>query len=281
MEGNNVMKAKRRNNIVCMIILILLSVVCMFPFYWMVRSSFMTNREIMSLPIQWLPSHFNFDNFVKAFSITPFGRYFLNSIIVVSLNVVGQVFSSSFAAFGYSRLKFRGKNFWFAVLLTTMMIPYSVLMIPQFVGWQKVGAYNTFWPLTLPAFFGNAFNIFLVRQFFSGIPKDYDAAAKVDGANYFDIYWKIILPCAKPVLCSVAVFTFMSTWNDFMGPLLYLDDDNLKTVSLGLQYFIGQHDSQWSLLMAASTCITLPMIVVYFFAQRYFIEGITFSGLKG
>ena len=264
MEGNNVMKAKRRNNIICMIILILLSVVCMFPFYWMVRSSFMTNREIMSLPIQWLPSHFNFDNFVKAFSITPFGRYFLNSIIVVSL-----------------KLKFRGKNFWFAVLLTTMMIPYSVLMIPQFVGWQKVGAYNTFWPLTLPAFFGNAFNIFLVRQFFSGIPKDYDAAAKVDGANYFDIYWKIILPCAKPVLCSVAVFTFMSTWNDFMGPLLYLDDDNLKTVSLGLQYFIGQHDSQWSLLMAASTCITLPMIVVYFFAQRYFIEGITFSGLKG
>ena len=144
-----------------------------------------------------------------------------------------------------------------------------------------MGAYNTFIPLTVPCFFGNAFNVFLVRQFYAGIPKEYDEAALVDGANYFTIYSKILVPMAKPVLCSVGVFTFMSTWNDFMGPLLYLDKENLKTVSLALQNFMGQHNSEWNLMMALSTVITLPMIVVYFMAQRYFIEGITFSGLKG
>jgi multiple sugar transport system permease protein len=275
------MKRQARTRAVSLVILIILSVLMLFPFYWMLRSSFMTNREIMTLPIQWLPSTYNFDNYVKAFSLAPFSRYFLNSVIIVLINLVGSILSSSFVAFGFTRLKFKGRGFWFAILLSTMMIPYSVLMIPQFVGWQAVGAYNTFWPLILPCFFGNAFNVFLVRQFYMGIPKEYDEAALVDGANYFVIYWKIIMPCAKPVLCTVGVFTFMNTWNDFMGPLLYLDDDRLKTVSLGLQYFMGQHNSQWSLLMAAATCITIPMIIVYFFAQRYFIEGITFSGLKG
>ncbi len=264
-----------------MIVLLASSVICMFPFYWMLRSSFMTNREILTMPIKWLPSHYNLDNFVKAFTLAPFPRYFLNSIIVVGLNVIGSVFSASFIAFGFARINFPGRKFWFSLLLSTMMIPYSVLMIPQFVGWQKVGAYNTYWPLILPAFFGSAFNVFLVRQFYVNIPKEYDEAAKVDGASYLQIYKNVVLPCSKPVLMTVGVFTFMNTWNDFMGPLLYLDDDNMKTVSLGLQYFLGQHNSQWNLLMAASTCITIPMIIVYFFAQRYFVEGITFSGLKG
>ncbi len=182
---------------------------------------------------------------------------------------------------GFSRMRFMGKNLWFALLLSTMMIPQTVLMIPQFLIWQAVGAYNTFIPLTLPCFFGSAFHVFLVRQFYAGIPKEYDEAALVDGANYLTIYAKIIVPMAKPVLCTVAVFTFMNTWNDFMGPLLYLDKENLKTVSLALQNFMGQHRSEWNLLMALSSVITLPMIVVYFMAQRYFIEGITFSGLKG
>ena len=154
-------------------------------------------------------------------------------------------------------------------------------MIPQFLIWQAVGGYNTFLPLTVPCFFGSAFNVFLVRQFYTGIPKEYDEAALVDGANYFVIYSRIILPMAKPVLCTVGVFTFMNTWNDFMGPLLYLDKPELKTVSLALQNFMGQHTSQWNLLMAVATVITVPMIAVYFAAQRYFIEGITFSGLKG
>lgn len=270
-----------KGKLISYVLLILIAITMLFPFFWMVRSAFMTNREITTVPIQWLPSEINMDNFVEAFTKENFGRYFLNSIFIVVINVVGAVLSSSFIAFGFSRLKFKGRNVWFALLLSTMMIPYTVLMIPQFLIWQAVGGYNTFLPLTVPCFFGSAFNVFLVKQFYSGIPKEYDEAALVDGANYFTIYAKIIMPMAKPAFCTVGVFTFMNTWNDFMGPLLYLDDQNLKTVSLALQNFMGQHTSQWNLLMAVATVITIPMIVVYFVAQRYFIEGITFSGLKG
>lgn len=275
------MKKIKRARCIAYILLILISIAMLFPFFWMVRSAFMTNREIMTTPIQWLPSHYDLENFKKAFERAPFGKYFINSAIIVLINMVGCILSSSFIAFGFSRLRFPGRKLWFALLLSTMMIPQTVLMIPQFLIWQSVGAYNTFIPLTVPCFFGNAFNVFLVRQFYAGIPKEYDEAALVDGANYFTIYSKILVPMAKPVLCSVGVFTFMSTWNDFMGPLLYLDKENLKTVSLALQNFMGQHNSEWNLMMALSTVITLPMIVVYFMAQRYFIEGITFSGLKG
>ena len=275
------MKKIKRARCIAYILLILFSIAMLFPFFWMVRSAFMTNREIMTTPIQWLPSHYDLENFKKAFERAPFGKYFINSAIIVLINMVGCILSSSFIAFGFSRLRFPGRKLWFALLLSTMMIPQTVLMIPQFLIWQSVGAYNTFIPLTVPCFFGNAFNVFLVRQFYAGIPKEYDEAALVDGASYFTIYSKILVPMAKPVLCSVGVFTFMSTWNDFMGPLLYLDKENLKTVSLALQNFIGQHNSEWNLMMALSTVITLPMIVVYFMAQRYFIEGITFSGLKG
>ncbi len=270
-----------KGKLISYILLTLIAITMLFPFFWMVRSAFMTNREITTVPIQWLPSEINLDNFIEAFTKENFGRYFLNSIFIVVINVVGAVLSSSFIAFGFSRLKFKGRNVWFALLLSTMMIPYTVLMIPQFLIWQAVGGYNTFLPLTVPCFFGSAFNVFLVKQFYSGIPKEYDEAALVDGANYFTIYAKIIMPMAKPAFCTVGVFTFMNTWNDFMGPLLYLDDQNLKTVSLALQNFMGQHTSQWNLLMAVATVITIPMIVVYFVAQRYFIEGITFSGLKG
>ena len=275
------MKKIKRARCIAYILLILISIAMLFPFFWMVRSAFMTNREIMTTPIQWLPSHYDLENFKKAFERAPFGKYFINSAIIVLINMVGCILSSSFIAFGFSRLRFPGRKLWFALLLSTMMIPQTVLMIPQFLIWQSVGAYNTFIPLTVPCFFGNAFNVFLVRQFYAGIPKEYDEAALVDGASYFTIYSKILVPMAKPVLCSVGVFTFMSTWNDFMGPLLYLDKENLKTVSLALQNFMGQHISEWNLMMALSTVITLPMIVVYFMAQRYFIEGITLSGLKG
>ncbi len=275
------MKMKSLSNKFSMAALVLLSLIMIFPFFWLVRSSFMSDREIMSMPIRWMPSSYSFDNFVLAFKRAPFLRYFENSIFLVVVNVIGQIVSSSFIAFGFARFNFKGKNFWFAMILSTMMIPYTVIMIPQFILWQSVGLYNTYWPLILPAFFGNAFNIFLVCQFLRGIPKEYDEAALVDGANYLVIFSRIVLPMAKPALCSVGVFTFMSTWNDFMGPLLYLDKDYLKTMSLGLQVFIGQYTGSWNLLMAASTVAIIPMIIVFFFAQRYFIEGISFSGLKG
>lgn len=268
-------------NIVNTTLLVVLSIIMLFPFFWLVRSAFMTDREIMTMPMQWFPSRLRWENFSEALTRAPFLRYFVNSIFVTGVNVIGQVFSASFIAMGFARFNFPGKNFWFAAILSTMMIPYTVLMIPQFICWQAVGAYNTYLPLTLPAFFGGAFNIFLMVQFYRGIPRDYDEAALVDGASYLKIYSTIILPMAKPVLCSVGVFAFMNTWNDFMGPLLYLDKDIMKTVSLGLQVFIGQYTSSWNLMMAASCVAVVPMIIIFFFAQRYFIEGITFSGLKG
>ena len=267
--------------IISEILLVLLSLIMLFPFFWLVRSALMTDREIMTMPMQWLPAVPRFSNFSEALTKVPFLRYFRNSVLITGINVVAQVASASFIAFGFARFEFPGKNLWFAAILSTMMIPYTVLMIPQFIGWQAVGAYNTYFPLLVPAFFGSAFNIFLVVQYYRGIPRDYDEAALVDGANYLQIYLRVIVPMAKPVLCSVGVFAFMNTWNDFMGPLLYLDKDSMKTVSLGLQNFIGQYTSSWNLLMAASTVAIIPMIFIFFFAQRYFIEGISFTGLKG
>jgi multiple sugar transport system permease protein len=271
----------KNGHIPAMIILILLSVVMIFPFYWLVRSSFMTQREIQTMPIRWLPSQFNFNNYIGAMKAAPFSLYFRNSVFLVVTNMTGAILSSSFVAFGFGRLKYKGQGVLFALLIATMMIPSTVLMIPQFVGWRVTGAYNTFIPLTLPAFFGSAFYVFLLRQFLMGIPKDYDEAAFVDGANYFTIYWRVIMPLSKPALCTVGVFTFMNVWNDFMGPLLYLEKQNLRTVALGLQVFVGEYRTQTNFLMAASTLAVIPMIVLFFMAQRYFIEGITFSGLKG
>lgn len=275
------MTAKKTKKIVITGVLIILSIVMLFPFFWMLRSSLMTKREIFTTPIQWLPAEVKPENYTKAFEKVNFFRSLFNSLLISVINVIGSVLSSSFIAFGFSRLKFPGRRIWFALLLSTMMIPYTVLIIPQFLGWRAVGGYNTFWPLVLPCFFGSAFNVFLMKQFYSGIPKDYDEAALMDGANYFTIYSKIILPMSKPAACTVGVFAFMNSWNDFMGPLLYLERDELKTVSLVLQNFMGEHSSEWNQMMALATVITIPMIIVYFMAQKYFIEGITFSGLKG
>lgn len=272
---------RKRLDIIIYVVLSLLSLISLFPFFWLVRSSLMTSMEIFSMPMQWLPKVPRFDNFGTALTSLPFFVYFRNTLTIVVLNIAGNVLSSSFAAFGFARIRFRGRGFWFAVLISTMMIPYSSVMIPQFIGWKLVGAYNTFWPLCLPAFFGNAFFIFLLRQFYMGIPKEYDEAAFMDGANYLSIYARVIIPMSKPALTTVGVFTFMHVWNDFFGPLLYLSDDAKYTLALGLRAFIGQYVSQWNLMMAVSSVIIVPMILLFFFAQRAFIEGITFTGLKG
>jgi len=262
--------------------LIIISLLCLFPFYWMIRSSFMSSEEIFGvLSKHWLPEKWRFENYVDALSAQPFGSYFLNTILLVALNLTGSLLASSWNAFGFARLNFRGENFWFTLVMISMMIPGTVLLIPQFIMWRNIGLYNTYWPLFVPSFFLNGFYIFLLRQFFKGIPLSYDEAARIDGAGYPQIYARIFLPMSKPVLMTVGVFSFMSTWNDFFTPLIYLSSKEKYTLSLGLQSFLGQYVSQWHYLMAASTVVALPMIVVFFIAQRSFIEGITFSGLKG
>ncbi len=262
-------------------LLIIMSILNIFPLFWMLRSSFMNKNEIFAQPMHWLPQTFLFENYRDALVKVPFIRYFTNSLLIVAINLAGKLLSSSLVAFGFARIDFKGKRFWFAVVIGTMMIPWSVLLIPQFILWSTAGLYNTYWPLTLPSFFLDAFYVFMLCQFFQTLPLDYDEAARIDGAGYLRIYSRIVLPLSKPALMTVGVFTFMNTWNDFMGPLIYLKDSDKYTVSLGLQQFIGQYTTDWHLMMAAATVVVVPMIIVFFFAQRYFIEGITFTGIKG
>ena len=260
---------------------LILCLISLFPFFWMVRSSLMTKTEIFGTPMKWWPKEIQWQNYSQALTQVPFNRYFMNSLFLVAVNILGKLLSSSLVAFGFARIEFRGKKIWFALVIATMMIPWSVLLIPQFMLWNMLGLYNTYVPLTLPAFFLDGFYIFLLRQFFSTLPRDYDEAAILDGASYFTIYARIIMPLCRPALLTVCVFTFMNTWNDFIGPMIYLKDPKMSTVSLGLQMFISQYTTEWHLMMAAATVAVVPMIVMFFFAQRYFIEGMTFSGIKG
>lgn len=262
-------------------LLILFALTMIFPFYWLLRSSFMNQSEIFLIPIKWLPSELKWSNYKEALTVVPFALYFKNTLFLVAVNVLGAVFSNSFVAFGFARIAFKTRQFWFAVVLLTMMLPAAVMLIPQFVGWKLVGGYNTYMPLTIPAFFGSAFYIFLLRQFYSTIPHEYDEAAYVDGANYLQIYWKILLPLSKPALMTVGLFTFMGVWNDFFGPLLYLNDNSKWNLSLGLQSFIGEYVSQWELLMAGATVVLIPLVIVFFFTQKTFIEGVALTGVKG
>lgn len=262
-------------------LILLVCIISLFPFYWMVRSSLMTKTEIFGTPMRWVPEIPQWTNYSEAMTRIPFFRYFLNSLLLVMLNIAGKVLSSSLAAFGFSRLEFKGRNLCFALVMMTMMIPWSVLLIPQFMLWSQVGLYNTYFPLFFPAFFVDGFYIFLLRQFFATLPREYDEAAIIDGAGYFRIYSQILLPMCKPALMTVCVFTFMNTWNDFIGPMIYLKDVNKYTVSLGLQQFISQYTTEWHYMMAAATVAILPMMIMFFFAQRYFIEGMNFTGVKG
>lgn len=284
MEANNMAgkrKMKGLKRILLWGVILLVCIMSLFPFFWMIRSSLMTKTEIFGTPMKWLPKVPQWSNYVEALSQIPFMKFFMNSFFLVIVNIVGKLLSSSLVAFGFSRINFKGKNICFALVIATMMIPWSVLLIPQFMLWSLAGLYNTYFPLTVPAFFLDGFYIFLLRQFFQTLPREYDEAAIIDGAGYFTIYAKILMPLCKPALMTVCVFTFMNTWNDFIGPMIYLKDVNKYTVSLGLQQFISQYTTEWHYMMAAATVAIVPMIIMFFFAQRYFIEGMTFAGVKG
>ncbi|GMK47756.1 MULTISPECIES: carbohydrate ABC transporter permease [Paenibacillus] len=262
--------------------LLIVSAMFIVPFLWLLRSSVMDLSQIFIMPPQWIPKPFHFENFKEALTVVPFGTFFKNTLIIVAGVLLGTVVSSTIAAFGFSRIKWKGRDMVFAILMSSMMLPGAVTLIPSFIGWKELGFYDTFYPLIVPAYFGGGmFNIFLLRQFYMSIPQDFDEAALVDGANYFQIYWRILLPLSRSAVIVVALFTFLASWNDFMGPLIYLKSDSRFTLALGLQMFQGSYNAQWDLLMAASTAVVLPCVLVFLIGQRFFLEGITLTGLKG
>ena len=238
--------------------------------------------QIFVIPPIWIPDPIRFSNYQEALTILPFGRYFLNTIFIVVLVVIGTVFTSSLCAYSFARIKWPKRDVIFGILMSALMLPYAVTLIPMFIGWQYIGAVNTYIPLILPAWFGGGvFNIFLLRQFFMTIPKELDEAAYVDGANHFMIYSRIILPLSKSALIVVGLFSFLGTWNDFLGPLVYLNDEMKYTLSLGLMQFQGMYNAQWHYMMAASTVAILPTVIIFLIGQNYFMEGIALTGLKG
>lgn len=224
---------------------------------------------------------FHWENYVKAFEMMNFWRNLKNTLFICFTTVIGTVISSAFVAYGFARIEFRGREPLFFLVLATMMLPYQVTLIPLFALYSKIGWNGTFLPLIVPYFFGVPFYIFLLRQFFMGIPEDLSAAARIDGCSEFGIFARIILPLAKPALATTALFMFLFQWGDFLNPLIYLQDDRQYTLAVALQVFQSQHESAWGPLMAMSTVITLPIIVLFFLTQRTFIQGITMSGLKG
>jgi ABC-type glycerol-3-phosphate transport system permease component len=264
------------------VILVVGAFVMILPFVWLVSSSLKEENQIFQFPPVWIPDPVRWQNYSEALTYKPFNIYFMNTMIIVTLNMIAIVGTASLCAYGFARIKFPGRDFWFAIVLATMMVPYFVLMIPQFIIFSRLGWINTFLPLTVPFFFGGgAFNIFLLRQFFRTLPNELSDAARIDGCSELGIYWRIIMPLAKPALATVAIFTFLFSWNDFIGPLLYLSSPENFTVAIGLATFRSVMRTRWDLLMAASTAMILPVVLLFFFAQRYFIQGIVMSGIKG
>ncbi|MEO0796883.1 MAG: carbohydrate ABC transporter permease [Verrucomicrobiota bacterium] len=265
------------------VLLILGALVFVAPFAWMVSTSLKPLNETMSLPPRWLPTEIQWDNYPQAVDeMKLFWRYTANTLYLCVMTVVGSVVSSSLAAYGFSRIQWPGRDKVFVLVLATMMIPFPVIMVPLYTLFREIGWIGSYKPLWVPSFFAGAFNVFLLRQFFLTLPKDLEEAARIDGASELQIFWRVILPLAKPALIVVALFQFMATWNDFLGPLIYLTDQSDFTLALGLQAYQSKGGgTDWHYLMAASTLVVLPVVVLFFFTQRYFVEGIATTGGKG
>lgn len=265
------------------IMLILGAVAFIAPFAWMVSTSLKPLNETMSVPPKWIPSEILWKNYPEAIEeMKHFWRYAGNTLYLCLLTVIGTVFSSAIAAYGFSRIEWKGRDKVFVLVLATMMIPFPVVMVPIYTLFKELGWIGSFKPLWVPSFLAGAFNVFLLRQFFLTLPKELSEAARIDGCNELQIFWHVILPLAKPALIVVALFQFMATWNDFLGPLIYLQEQEDFTLALGLQAFQSKSGgTDWNYLMAASTLVVIPVMILFFFTQRFFVEGIATTGGKG
>jgi multiple sugar transport system permease protein len=255
-----------------------LSILFCIPFLWLVLTSLKPPADVFD--DRWIPRNVTLENYQDVFRLAPVERWLMNSFFISILGVITVVLSSSLVAYGFARLRFRGRRYLFGLVIATYMVPSAITMVPTFLIWNKLGLVGTFYPLWAGNLFGSAFYIFMLRQFFLSIPQDLSDAARIDGAGYFRIYWSIMMPLMKPALAAVAIFEFQAKWNDFLIPLIYLNKPSMYTMSLGLGTFRSEYETQWSLLMAASVIFTIPMIALFFLAQRYFVEGVVSSGLK-
>jgi ABC-type glycerol-3-phosphate transport system permease component len=260
--------------------LFVVAILFLLPLYWMVSSSLKPEYEVFANPPVWWPSPAQFQNYIAALTELPFDRYAVNTLIIATGAVIGHVISCTLVAYGFARLRAPGKRVLFIILLATLMLPYPVVMVPQYIIFSELDWVNSFRPLIVPTFLGNAFFIFLLRQFFLQIPTDLEDAARMDGANLFQIIWYIIVPISRSAIAIVAIFTFQFAWNDFLAPLIYLQDQSHYTLMLGLSFFRSSFEVNWAYLMAASLSVAAPVIILFFFTQRAFISGIALGGIK-
>ncbi len=262
-------------------VLIAICTVMLLPLVWMLSSSLKSNNEIFVYPPRLIPSHPLWQNYPQALRYIDFGRYFVNTVIIAGGAVCGTLFSCTLTAYSFARLQWKGRNALFALCMGTLMLPFQVQMIPLYIVFRHLGWIGTYLPLIVPAFFGNALYIFLLRQFLLTVPRELSDAASIDGAGEFVTFWRVVLPLVKPALAAVALFSFLDSWQDFLGPLIYLDNQATYTLSLGLQLYYSVHSTAWAYLMCAAVVFTLPAILVFVVAQRTFIQGITLTGVKG
>lgn len=266
--------------IVAYVLLVAAAAAILVPFLWMVSSSLKRNNEVFTVPVQWIPKSFQWHNFSDIWSQIPLGTYLKNTVFLSTVITLLQVLTGSFAAYGFAKVRFRGRDTLFVAYLATIALPWQAYMIPQYIMMQKAGLTDTYWSLILLQAFG-AFGVFLMRQYYLTIPDELCEAARVDGLSEYGIWARIILPLSKPALASLALLTFVNTWNDYMGPFIYLTSNDHWTIQLGLQSFVGQFDSDYAMMMTGSVLSVLPILVIFLVGQRYFIRGIATSGMKG
>ncbi len=262
--------------------LTLLAVVFLLPFFWMLSTSLKGSEQIFTYPPRWIPKPLHWQNYRDVLTTMPFLRYLFNTTFITVMSIIGVVLSSSLVAYAFARLRWKGRDSLFLFIIGTMMLPAQVTMVPVFVLYKHIGWLDSFKPLVVPLFFGGgAFNIFLMRQFFLTIPQELSDAARIDGCSEFRIYWSIILPLSKPAVATIAILVFMMQWNDFLGPLIFLSSKSKGTLALGLAMLVGQHTTEYGMLMAASVLLLIPVVVIFFLFQRYFVQGLMMTGIKG
>lgn len=262
------------------VVLVAVGLFFFVPFAWLISTSLKSDSQIFSYPPQWIPSPVRWQNYVDAFQAVPYLQYLLNSLTVTALAVVGNLLSVPPVAYAFSKLHWPGRDKVFLLVLATMMLPFQITMIPLYSIYVKLNWVNTYLPLVLPDFFGKAYFVFMMRQFFNNVPNELLEAGRIDGASEFRIYWQLVLPLARSALVTVTLFAFVWSWTDFLGPLIYLTDPDKWTISLGLSQFTTSYGFQWAQLMAASAIFIIPMVIFFFFMQKSFLEGISTSGIK-